>query len=195
MEKTWVPPGWPHGRPLAVSVSVMLEGWAAPDTPGMGPMGNPLKPGTVDLQARSWAGYGAKVGAWRLLDVLDQEGANTVFYTSGVVAEQFPGSARGDRRARTQCRGSWLEPGYVAGLPHCGAGSRRYRAVRICAHRGCGFAAEGLAQSPMHPERSDIRVFGGAGVCVSCGDVRFRTYHIGSKHHPAGCSACRSRWK
>jgi hypothetical protein len=68
----------------------MLEGWAAPDAPGIGPMGNPLKPGIVDLQARSWADYGAKVGVWRLLDLLDQEKTRAVFYTSGVVAELYP---------------------------------------------------------------------------------------------------------
>ena len=90
MKTEQVPPGWPKGRPLAVSVSVMLEGWAAPDAPGMGPMGNLLKPGTMDLQGRSWADYGAKVGAWRLLDLLDREAVKAVFYTSGVVAEQFP---------------------------------------------------------------------------------------------------------
>ena len=85
-----VPPAWPVDRPLAVSVAVMLEGWAAPDAPGIGPMGNPLRPGTIDLQARSWADYGAKTGAWRLLDLLDREGVRAVFYTSGVVAEQYP---------------------------------------------------------------------------------------------------------
>jgi hypothetical protein len=53
-------------------------------------MGNLLKPGTIDLQGRSWADYGAKVGAWRLLDLLDQECVKAVFYTSGVVAAQFP---------------------------------------------------------------------------------------------------------
>jgi peptidoglycan/xylan/chitin deacetylase (PgdA/CDA1 family) len=90
MDNTQVPRGWPADRPLAVSVSVMLEGWAAPDAPGMGPMGNLLKPGTIDLQARSWADYGAKVGAWRLLDLLDQQEVKAVHYTSGVVAEQFP---------------------------------------------------------------------------------------------------------
>src|ERR1700733_4007038 len=90
MTTAQVPVGWPADRPLAVSVSVMLEGWEAPDAPGMGPMGNVLRPGTVDLQARSWADYGAKVGAWRLLDLLDQQGAKAVFYTSGVVAELFP---------------------------------------------------------------------------------------------------------
>ncbi|MDR3531895.1 MAG: polysaccharide deacetylase family protein [Rhodopila sp.] len=87
---TNVPSGWPADRPLAVSVAVMLEGWAAPDAPGIGPMGNPLKPGTVDLQARSWAEYGSKVGAWRLLDLLDRQRVRAVFYTSGVVAEHYP---------------------------------------------------------------------------------------------------------
>ena len=47
-------------------------------------------PGTVDLQARSWADYGAKVGAWRLLDLLEQQGTRAVFYTSGILAQQFP---------------------------------------------------------------------------------------------------------
>jgi peptidoglycan/xylan/chitin deacetylase (PgdA/CDA1 family) len=90
MDSPAVPKAWPKDRPLAVSVSVMLEGWAAPDAPGMGPMGNLLKAGTVDLQGRSWAEYGAKVGAWRLLDLLDQERTRAVFYTSGVVAEDYP---------------------------------------------------------------------------------------------------------
>src|SRR5437763_2133157 len=85
-----VPSTWPSDRPLAVSVAVMLEGWAAPDAPGIGPMGNPLKPGTVDLQARSWAEYGARVGAGRLLDLLHQQDVRAVFYTSGVVAEGYP---------------------------------------------------------------------------------------------------------
>jgi hypothetical protein len=85
-----IPKGWPAARPLAVSVNVMLEGWAAPDAPGIGPMGNVLRAGTIDLQGRSWAEYGAKVGAWRLLDLLDQQATKAMFYTSGVVAEQYP---------------------------------------------------------------------------------------------------------
>ena len=85
-----VPAGWPIDRPLAISVNVMLEGWADGSAPGIGPMGNPLKPGVVDLQALSWAEYGPKVGAWRLLDLLDREGVRAVFYTSGVVAERYP---------------------------------------------------------------------------------------------------------
>jgi hypothetical protein len=86
--------GQPHGRPagstLAVSVNVMLEGWAEGSAPGIGPMGNPLRPGVADLQALSWAEYGPNVGAWRLLDLLDRERVRAVFYTSGVVGERHP---------------------------------------------------------------------------------------------------------
>ena len=67
------PVGWPTGKRVALSVNVMLEGWADGQAPGIGPMGNPLKPGVTDLQALSWAEYGPKVGAERLLDLLDRE--------------------------------------------------------------------------------------------------------------------------
>ena len=83
-------PGWPAARPLAISLSVMLEGWAEGSAPGIGPMGNPLKPGIADLQALSWAEYGPRVGAPRLLDLLRREDTRAVFYTSGVLAERYP---------------------------------------------------------------------------------------------------------
>jgi Polysaccharide deacetylase len=85
-----LPAGWPKGRPLAVSVSVMLEGWSDDSAPGIGPMGNPLKAGVLDTQARSWAAYGPKVGAWRILDILARQGMKAVFYTSGILAERHP---------------------------------------------------------------------------------------------------------
>ncbi len=84
-----LPPEWPRGRSLAVSVSVMLEGWSDNAAPGVGPMGNVLKAGTLDLQGRSWAEYGAKEGAWRLLDVLDAAGVKAVFYVSGILADRY----------------------------------------------------------------------------------------------------------
>src|SRR5580704_15334320 len=77
-------------RPLALSVSVMLEGWTDDAAPGIGPMGNPLKAGVLDLQARSWADYGPKVGAWRILDILAAAQIRAVFYVSGILAERHP---------------------------------------------------------------------------------------------------------
>lgn len=81
-----LPQGWPVGRGLAVSVSVMLEGWSDGAAPGVGPMGNVLKAGTLDLQARSWAEYGPNAGTWRLLDVLEAARVRAVFYVSGILA-------------------------------------------------------------------------------------------------------------
>ena len=85
-----LPPGWPKGRTLAVSVSVMLEGWGDGAAPGVGPMGNVLRPGVLDLQARSWADYGPNAGAWRLLDVLAAARVQAVFYVSGILAVRYP---------------------------------------------------------------------------------------------------------
>ena len=83
-----LPAGWPAGKSLAVSVSVMLEGWTDNAAPGVGPMGNVLKAGTLDLQGRSWADYGANEGAWRLLDVLDSASVPATFYVSGILASR-----------------------------------------------------------------------------------------------------------
>jgi len=85
-----LPAGWPRERPLALSVSVMLEGWTDDSAPGIGPMGNPLRAGVLDLQARSWAEYGPKVGAWRILEALAKQRVRTVFYVSGILAERYP---------------------------------------------------------------------------------------------------------
>src|SRR3954468_13212381 len=81
---------WRKDRPIAASVSVMLEGWTDDAAPGIGPMGNPLRAGVYDTQAKSWAEYGPKTGAWRLLEVLDSTNVKAVFYISGVLAERFP---------------------------------------------------------------------------------------------------------
>ena len=85
-----LPAAWPDGRTLAVSVSVMLEGWSDGAAPGVGPMGNVLKAGVLDLQARSWADYGPNAGAWRLLDVLAAARVQAVFYVSGILAGRHP---------------------------------------------------------------------------------------------------------
>ena len=85
-----LPDAWPTGRNLAVSVSVMLEGWRDGAAPGVGPMGNVLKAGVLDLQARSWADYGVNEGVWRLLDVLYNADTTAVFYVSGILAERHP---------------------------------------------------------------------------------------------------------
>ncbi len=85
-----LPRNWPTERKVALSVSIMLEGWTDDSAPGIGPMGNPLKAGVLDLQGQSWAAYGPEVGAWRLLDILAAADVKAVFYVSGILAERYP---------------------------------------------------------------------------------------------------------
>lgn len=84
------PEGWPQERPVAIAVSVMLEGWTDDSAPGIGPMGNPLRAGVFDTQARSWADYGPRTGAWHLLDALADLDCKAVFYVSGILAARYP---------------------------------------------------------------------------------------------------------
>src|ERR1044072_7654237 len=119
-------------KPLALSVSVMLEGWTDDSAPGIGPMGNPLKAGVLDLQARSWAEYGPKVGAWRLLDILQKVEGRAGFYVRG----------RGARRG----------PKHHPVVPERRGGSARPRALPEGDRPRGRAAADGLAQPALHAE-------------------------------------------
>jgi hypothetical protein len=90
--------GLPWSEPISLSVSVMLEGWTDGGAPGLGPMGNPLREGVLDLQARSWAEYGPNRGAEHILRVFKRHGVSAVFYVSGIVAERCV--SHDDRRGR-----------------------------------------------------------------------------------------------
>ena len=133
MAETKLPAGWPAERGLAVSVSIMLEQWTDDAAPGIGPMGNPLKPGVLDLQARSWAEYGPKIGAWRLLDRLDKAGVKAVVYAIGILAERYPALIR-----------AIVEQGHVlAGhgwaqniIPAYQTAEAEEADIRRCLHRG-----------------------------------------------------------
>jgi hypothetical protein len=87
--RTGLPDAWPLGKSLAASVTIMLDGWTGDSAPGIGPMGYPLQAGVLDLQARSWADYGPKEGAWRILDVLRANEVRAVWYVSGIIAELY----------------------------------------------------------------------------------------------------------
>ena len=90
MPRTEPPRGWPAGRPLAISFHIMCEAWPDDAAPGVGPMGNPIRAGVLDTQARSWARYGMTEGAWRLLDIVAEAGIPCTTYANGIVAERWP---------------------------------------------------------------------------------------------------------
>ena len=93
-KKQVTPTGWPDGKRLAVFVNIPLEGWTDDSAPGIGPMGNPLKPGYLDTQGQTWAKYGPTTGMPRLLDILRKKKVRATVYTSGIIAERYPELAR-----------------------------------------------------------------------------------------------------
>lgn len=80
----------PGEHQVAVVVNVMLEQWEPGIAPGLGPMGNPLPGGAIDHQALSWARYGPRTGAGKLLDLLAARSVPATFYISGILAEENP---------------------------------------------------------------------------------------------------------
>ena len=71
--------GFPANKRLAVTLHFPIEWW--PDS-------------QADSQARYYQEYGAKTGAWRLLDVFDRTGVKVTCLMNGMVAELFPELAR-----------------------------------------------------------------------------------------------------
>lgn len=85
---------WPGGARLGIFFRVALEGWSDGTWPSFGPMGNPLQPGTPDLNALGWVEYGARRGIHRILDVLERQGLSTSMLVCGVLAERYPDMLR-----------------------------------------------------------------------------------------------------
>jgi peptidoglycan/xylan/chitin deacetylase (PgdA/CDA1 family) len=81
---------WPGGSHVAVVFNVAYEAWSDGKAPGIGPMGNPLPPGTFDTNALSWGRYGQETGIERLLRVLDRTHHKASVMVSGILAERAP---------------------------------------------------------------------------------------------------------
>jgi peptidoglycan/xylan/chitin deacetylase (PgdA/CDA1 family) len=85
---------WPGGKRVAVIFNIAYEAWSEGQAPGIGPMGNVLKPGYFDTNADSWARFGAVRGIDRLLDIAKRQGVRTSVMTNGILAEKHPASVR-----------------------------------------------------------------------------------------------------
>jgi peptidoglycan/xylan/chitin deacetylase (PgdA/CDA1 family) len=83
---------WPGGKRLAVIFNIAYEAWSDGQAPGIGPMGNVLKPGFFDNNAHSWATFGPVRGIGRLLDIVDRQGVKASVMVNGVLAERYPES-------------------------------------------------------------------------------------------------------
>jgi peptidoglycan/xylan/chitin deacetylase (PgdA/CDA1 family) len=85
---------WPGGRRLAVIFNIAYEAWSDGQAPGIGPMGNVLKPGFFDSNAHSWASFGLVRGIHRLLAIAGKHGIRTSVMVNGVICERDPATVR-----------------------------------------------------------------------------------------------------
>ena len=85
---------WPGGKRVAVIFNLAYEAWSDGQAPGIGPMGNVLKPGFFDTNAHSWASFGQNRGIHRLLAYADKRGIKTSVMTNGVLAERDPATVK-----------------------------------------------------------------------------------------------------
>lgn len=89
---------WPGGQRVGIVFNIAYEGWSEGQVPGIGPMGNPLKPGFFDANAASWGLYGPTRGIWRALEIAGRNGTRASVMTNGVLAEKWPETVRAIHR-------------------------------------------------------------------------------------------------
>ena len=85
---------WPGGQRVAVIFNIAYEAWSDGQAPGIGPMGNVLKPGYFDSNAHSWASFGLNCGIHRLLEIVQARGVKTSVMVNGVICERDPQTVR-----------------------------------------------------------------------------------------------------
>lgn len=85
---------WPGGKRVAIIFNIAYEAWSDGQAPGIGPMGNVLKPGYFDTNAHSWASFGLVRGIHRLLDIAAKHGIRTSVMVNGVICERDPATVR-----------------------------------------------------------------------------------------------------
>jgi len=85
---------WPGGKRVAVIANAAYEAWSPGKAPGIGPMGNVLQPGFLDLNALSWADYGHRRGIQRILRALERRAVKASVMVCGVLAEKHPETVR-----------------------------------------------------------------------------------------------------
>ena len=85
---------WPGGRRVAVIFNIAYEAWSDGQAPGIGPMGNVLKPGFFDSNAHSWASFGLNRGIHRLIGIAQRHDIKTSVMVNGVICERDPATVR-----------------------------------------------------------------------------------------------------
>lgn len=85
---------WPDGIRMPISISMQFEAGGEPETGADSPFPPTMKPGYVDLPAKTWFQYGYKEGVPRLLDLWDEFGAKVTSHMIGQAALNNPALAK-----------------------------------------------------------------------------------------------------
>jgi peptidoglycan/xylan/chitin deacetylase (PgdA/CDA1 family) len=75
---------WPNGARIAISINMGFEAFMRASQVTLEKTSN-----KIDHFSLSYAEYGAKTGAWRLLDLLDEFGFKGSVSTNGLAAERY----------------------------------------------------------------------------------------------------------
>jgi allantoinase len=83
---------WPNNKRIAVAVTAMVESWSDGKAPPYyhAARSAGLKSGVIDSAGVAWANYGPKVGVYRIINLLRENGIRGTFCVNGRSAELFP---------------------------------------------------------------------------------------------------------
>ena len=147
---------WPGGKRLAIIFNLAYEAWSDGQAPGIGPMGNVLKPGFFDTNAHSWASFGAVRGIERLLKIAERHAVKTSVMINGVLAEREPAMVRDIHlRGHEIVNHSWGMDVIPIYFDHAGERANIARnddiLTRVAGVRPSGWISPRGTGSPLHP--------------------------------------------
>ncbi len=85
---------WPHGKRIAVMITVLLETWSDGKAAPYSIQTTSLKPNTVDYSGISWGQYGGNEGLWRVMRILDRFSAPGTICPNAESAKLYPDALR-----------------------------------------------------------------------------------------------------
>jgi peptidoglycan/xylan/chitin deacetylase (PgdA/CDA1 family) len=81
---------WPHGKRIAVLISVLLESWSEGKSPHYFTRTTPLRQGATDHAGIQWSQYGGEEGIWRIVRTLDDCHMRGSVFANARAAEIYP---------------------------------------------------------------------------------------------------------
>jgi peptidoglycan/xylan/chitin deacetylase (PgdA/CDA1 family) len=112
---------WPDGKRVAFYVGLNIEHFV-PDQPSTSIWPVDVKPDPLN---HGWRDYGARVGIWRTIDILDRHGLRASALVNSMVAEHNPQIIK----AGVEREWAWLAHGQTNSILHTGFAPDEERAI------------------------------------------------------------------